>query len=193
MVMVGAGLLRACCLLWALLLVGPAPVRADDASIHVRSAEITQGPEGLVLAAAFRIELDQILEEALNRGLTLHFVTEFELRYEPWYFLGLLDRVAARFEQEHRLSYNPLTRQYRVTAGGLTRHVDTLSQALGMVARVSDRLAATRDEYRPGESYQAQLRLRLDASQLPKPFQLSSLGSRSWNLSSEWFRWPVTP
>jgi hypothetical protein len=37
------------------------------------------------------------------------------------------------------------------------------------------------------------VRLRLDTSQLPKPFHLTALGSREWNIASEWHRWTVTP
>ena len=32
--------------------------------------------------------------------------------------------------------------------------------------------------------------MRLDVTQLPKPFQVNALTSRDWNLSSEWQRWP---
>ena len=55
-----------------------------------------------------------------------------------------------------------------------------------------------REEIEPGTLkkdtvYTAALRLRLDTSQLPKPFQLSVLGSREWNIGSDWHRWTVTP
>jgi hypothetical protein len=33
--------------------------------------------------------------------------------------------------------------------------------------------------------------MRLDVTQLPKPFQLNALTSRDWNLASEWRRWPL--
>jgi len=35
--------------------------------------------------------------------------------------------------------------------------------------------------------------LRLDASQLPKPFQINALASRDWSLQSEWYRWSFVP
>jgi len=44
-----------------------------------------------------------------------------------------------------------------------------------------------------GTTYTAGLRLRLDTSQLPKPFNLNALGSREWNIGSDWVRWAVTP
>jgi len=43
------------------------------------------------------------------------------------------------------------------------------------------------------EPYVAGVRMRLDVSQLPKPFQLNALASRDWNFGSEWHRWSVTP
>ena len=37
----------------------------------------------------------------------------------------------------------------------------------------------------------AMLRLRFDATQLPKPFQLHT--GRDWSVSSDWYRWTVNP
>jgi hypothetical protein len=33
--------------------------------------------------------------------------------------------------------------------------------------------------------------MRLDLTQLPKPFQVSALTNRDWDLASEWRRWPL--
>jgi hypothetical protein len=41
--------------------------------------------------------------------------------------------------------------------------------------------------------YEAAVRLRLDTTQLPKPFQISALTSRDWSLQSDWVRWSFTP
>jgi hypothetical protein len=42
-------------------------------------------------------------------------------------------------------------------------------------------------------SYQAGIRMRLDTTQLPKPFQLNAIASRDWTLASDWHRWMITP
>jgi hypothetical protein len=34
--------------------------------------------------------------------------------------------------------------------------------------------------------------MRLDLSQLPKPFQINAVNTREWNLSSEWKRFNYT-
>jgi hypothetical protein len=45
----------------------------------------------------------------------------------------------------------------------------------------------------PGDVYTAGLRQWLDTSQLPKPLQINALGSRDWNLNSDWYRWTFKP
>ena len=183
--------LASCLLALALASTGNAgPV---DPAIHVRSADVYVSGEGYALDAAFQVELGETLEEALHRGLTLHFVTEFQLLFERWYLFGLWNKNISSLDLRYRLAFNALTRQYRVTTGALTRNVETLQEAIALMARVRNRQVASRDELEAGVVYLAQLRLRLDSSQLPKPFQLSSIGSKSWNVSSDWYRWTVRP
>ena len=45
----------------------------------------------------------------------------------------------------------------------------------------------------PGVVYIAGVRRRLDTGKLPKPLQLDAIGSRDWNLSSDWYRWTFKP
>jgi len=170
-----------------------APARAAEPAIHVRSADVTVTADGAVLDANFQIDLGDTLEEALSKGLSLHFVAEFELIYERWYLLNLWNRTIASVELRYRLNYNALTRQYRLTVGSLTQNVESLADAIQMMARIRNQVIASRDDLKPGQDYTAQLRLRIDPKQLPKPFQISSIGSRSWNVSSEWYRWTVRP
>lgn len=169
------------------------PAAAGDPSAHIRSAEIQLNGEGYDLDATFEIDLGTTLEEALHRGVPLYFATEFQLVYERWYLLNLWNRKVAAFERTHRLTYHALTRQYRLTAGALTQSVETLTQALAIMGRVSSHHFAPREDLEPGVIYAAQIRFRLDPTQLPKPFLINSIGSRSWNLSSDWYRWAVTP
>ena len=37
----------------------------------------------------------------------------------------------------------------------------------------------------------AELRLRLDITQLPRPFQISALGNKEWSLNSDWKTWQL--
>ncbi len=169
------------------------PLSAGAQGIHVKSAELAPNAGEYYLSASFEVELSPTLEEALNRGVALHFVVEFELILPRWYTLYLWNRRVARYEQDYRLSYNALTRQYRVSLGTLHQSLDTLEEALALLGVFTRRPLFNASELVSGRVYEAQIVMRLDTGQLPKPFQIDALGSRDWNLSSNWYRWTLAP
>ena len=79
----------------------------------------------------------------------------------------------------------------RLSFGALHQNFDTLDEALAVLGRVHPRVVVDSDALDKGKVYEAVIRMRLDVSQLPKPFQINALASRDWNLSSEWFRWTL--
>ena len=178
--------LLALCLLWCSTAVAAAE------GIHVKSAEISQNGGDYYLEAIFEVELTRTLEDALNKGLPLHFIVEFELIRPRWYTLYLWNKSVLEFEQPYRLSYNALTRQYRLSMGALHQNFDTLNDALALMGRLRRRFLADADMLDAGKVYEAAVRMRLDVTQLPKPFQINALASRDWNLASAWFRWTLT-
>jgi hypothetical protein len=187
--------LRACLLCWfALLLacgvfVAPAAA-ADRIAVHSAQLQLAEDPEGaVVLEAQFDFELPPVLEDAVNRGIALYFVVEFELFRPRWYWFDkkLVDTV-----RTYRLTYSPLTRQYRLATGTLAQPFDSLADALATLRRVRGWRVADRTLIRPEDDYTAQVRMRLDTSQLPKPFQVNALTNRDWTLASDWRNVPVS-
>ncbi|HEY0336846.1 MAG TPA: DUF4390 domain-containing protein, partial [Burkholderiales bacterium] len=89
---------------------------AHAQGIDVRKASFTAGEDYYVLEADFDIALTPTLEEVLNKGVSLYFVLEYELIRPRWYWFN--DRVIY-LNQQYRLSYNALTRQYRLGIGNL--------------------------------------------------------------------------
>lgn len=177
-----------CALAWALGMPGLA---AAD-TIAVRSAELRIEEGEVLLNAEFDLTLNATLEEALQRGIPLYFLLEFELSRSRWYWL---DEKVSQTSLSYRLSYNALTRQYRVALGSglLAPTFNTLEEVERYVGRVTSRPVASASALSKGTRYDAALRLRLDVNQLPKPFQVSALGSREWTLSSDWYRWSFVP
>ncbi|HMM54061.1 MAG TPA: DUF4390 domain-containing protein [Candidatus Desulfobacillus sp.] len=162
------------------------PCFASAAEIDVKSAEIRAGDEAWLLDAEFGIDLGQRLQEVIAHGVALYFIAECELTSTRWYWID--EHVAGR-KQTWRLAFNALTRQYRLSSGALFQSFDTLEEALGVLSRLRDWKVADKGQLKPGETYHAALRLKLDLTQLPKPFQVSALGSRDWNISAEIRRW----
>ena len=175
---------------WAAVMAGPRPAIAGDA-IEIVSARLQSpaGGEGWVLAAEFSVPLSGQLEEAVSRGVALYFMVEFELVRPRWYWW---DEKTATESQTYRLSYHALTRQYRVSLNGFQQSFASLADAMAAMSRVRwTVLEATRVS--PGAAYEAQVRMRLDVSMLPKPFQVTAITDRDWNLQAEWKRFRFNP
>ena len=115
---------------------------------------------------------------------------DFELTRGRWYWL---DEKVAKTAIVYRVSYNALTRQYRVASGLLTQTFNSLEEVERFIGRITSRPVASADALTKGAKYDAAVRLRLDVNQLPKPFQVNALASREWTLASDWQRWSFTP
>ena len=170
------------------LLVLAFAARADN--IEIKSAQVALREDGYAVDADMEIALTPTLEDILNKGVALNFLLEFELIRPRWYWLN--EKVVSQ-SQQYKLSYNTLTRQYRISLGTIYQNFETLSEALQFISRPRNVPVADKAILQTGTTYSASLRMRLDVSQLPRPFQISVLGSREWNVSSDWFRFPVTP
>jgi hypothetical protein len=175
----------------AVLILGMlAAVSARADVIVVKSAELRAEEDGYYLNAEFEFSLNSTLDEALQKGVPLYFLLEFEISRPRWYWL---DEKVTSSTTQYRVSYNALTRQYRIASGLLGLTFESLDVVERFLSRVTAREVARRDQLAKGTRYEAALRLRLDVNQLPKPFQVSALASREWTLQSEWYRWSYTP
>ena len=168
----------------------PAPAQADEriGVIAVALEPDTSDAGGAVLNATFEFEMPQALEEAVAKGIAIYFNIEFELFRKRWYWL---DRQISSSTLTYRLSYSPLTRQYRLARGGLSQPFESLDEALNLLKSVRQWKVIEPGMLSPRESYDAQVRMRLDVTQLPKPFQVNAITSREWNLASDWRAVPV--
>jgi hypothetical protein len=176
-------------LTWSLLLavsLAAMPARADES--EVRDAELRTVEDGLVLDADFEFELTPRLAEVLASGVPLYFVVEFEFGRRRWYWLD--EKVASK-KLEMRVSYHPLSRQYRLATGPLQQNFASLQDALNVIRHVRSWLVIDRTESFSDTDYEAAVRLRLDTALLPKPFQLSALTSRDLHLETSWKRFVV--
>lgn len=166
---------------------------ADSAcadSITVTSLKLVPQDTQYAVNADFEFDLTSRLEQALNSGVALHFVVEFELTRPRWWWL---DEKTASERLQLRLSYNALLRQYRISSGAFHQNFSSLQDTLRTLTRVRSWPVVERERLRPDAHYVAALRMRLDTAQLPKPFQLSALTNRDWTLTSDWTRITFSP
>jgi hypothetical protein len=153
---------------------------------EIRSVALTPSDDFYILDTDVALELTPQLEDVVSRGVPLYFVAEFELSRRRWYWL---DEKVAEKTLVYRLSYSALTRQYRLTSGVLHQNFASLHEALRTLTRIRNWGIIERNAIKPGENYNARVRFRLDMTQLPKPFQVSALGNRDWNVATDWLNW----
>jgi len=178
--------------LLALILMGMLiHASAQAGSIEINHAAIERGENGYRLASSYDVELNRGLEDALHRGIPLYFTTEVEMSRTRWYWF---DETAVSASQTIRIAYNVLTRQYSTSiSGGLQQYFNSLDDALFMVRRPNRWTVANYGDLTRGATYTVYVRMMLDTSQLPKPFQVNALNNRDWRLSSDWKRFTFRP
>ncbi len=151
---------------------------------------VERTPEGLLLSAQVQFELPAVVDEALQKGIPMFFVAEAALTRDRWYWY---DKEVARAARHMRLSYQPLTRRWRLAVSSapignagmsLGQNFDTRDEALAAVQRLSGWKIADAQDADADPRHAVTLRFRLDVSQLPRPFQIGLVGQDEWNLAA---------
>jgi hypothetical protein len=158
---------------------------------HSSAAEITTlqvslapGDEGYRLSASYDFTLNRRLEDTLLRGVPLYFTTDVQLTRKRWYWL---DEVAISASRTTRIVYNVLTGQYHASVDGqLQRSFSTLDDALALIRRPGRWTIGDKASLQSATQYTVASRMRLDVSQLPKPFQINAINDNDWRFSSDW-------
>lgn len=172
----GLGALLLALLAWAL--AGAA--RAE--SIELLSHELRRTDSGLLFDYSAHLELPRAVEEALLKGVPVYFVARAEVFRPRWYWR---DARVDRATRTWRLTWQPLTRRYRLNLGSISQTYDTLAEALGAIQRASRWKLADAAELGDDTGLYVEFSLRLDTSQLPRPLQIGFGGQADWDLAIE--------
>ena len=175
------------CLMTLLLIVSPLSF-ATGSSIQIKSAELQAEDSYYTLDADVDISFDKEIEEAINKGVPLNFLVEFQIVSPRKYWF---DDEVVTTTQTVTLSYHALTRQYLVNRNVHQQSFETLSEAKQAMMELGDWKVVEKSLLEKGEVYRAALLIRLDQSKLPKAIQVDTLSSEKWNLTSEKFEWAL--
>jgi hypothetical protein len=178
--------LLACCL----LALAPSAM-AEAPLTEISQLRLERSDEGVLLTAYVKFELPPIIDDALDKGIPMFFVADAVLYRDRWYWY---DKQVASASRHMRLSYQPLTRRWRLVVSptpignsglALGQTFDTREEALAAVQGVAHWKIAEATDVDPASRYNVDFRFRLDVSQLPRPFQISVVGQPDWHLSAE--------
>jgi hypothetical protein len=176
--------LLACAMLALVALVA----RAENADIT--QLRFDRNEDGLLLSANISFELPAVIDDALAKGIPMFFVAEATLLRDRWYWT---DKTVANATRHMRLSYQPLTRRWRLvvsptpigSAGvALGQTFESREEALAAIQRISHWKIADAADIDPDSRYNVDFRFRLDVSQLPRPFQIGAVGHSDWSIAA---------
>lgn len=149
----------------------------------INHVEIEQQGDSYVLNADVDLPLSHELRVAAQHGVPLYFTVEFRLVQPRWWWF---DEPVYDQEQTWRVAYNALVRQWRVTSGDYSVPEMSLADALQNITRINNWSVGPFTGVDPNKHYEAQFRMKLDTSLLPRPFRMDALGGRAWALSTPW-------
>lgn len=162
------------------------PLLADEKT----GLELQRDGDDLLLTSSLHWVLPDLVQDALLKGIPVHFIAQADMGRERWYWSNQELLSAERFM---RLSYQPLTRRWRLYTGSqpfegqglgvaLSSTFETLQEAVQAMQRIVRwRIGAIADLPSSG-SAMLQLRFRIDLSHFPRPLQIGALGRSDWNL-----------
>jgi len=167
--------------------------QAQEAGRAALQLRVERSAQGVFLSAVVPVQLPPSVENALLNGIAMHFVAQAQILRHRWYWS---DKVLVNAMRYVRLSYQPLTRRWRVaqvsepiapTGLGiaLAQNYDTLQEALAAMGRIPRWRVAQASELDEDTPYTLRLNYRLDTSQLPRPLQWGAVGGVNWNLQLE--------
>lgn len=166
-------------------------VRAEGSSSPVPDIKLERNDEGVWLSTTLKFELPGVVEDALLKGIPVHFVADVDVFRDRWYWFN---RKVSSVQRRFRLAYHPLTRRWRlnVTEGeasdseqGLTlnQNFENLQDAMNAAQRFSHWRIADASHLEAGAKHWVEFRFRLDVAQLPRPLQIGTLGQSDWQIS----------
>lgn len=162
---------------------------SEPGEILIEDAYAWASGDSQMLDARFVIRLSSGAEEALENGVPLTFELQIQMiKKNRW----LWDVVEAEHVRVRELQYHALSRSYQVKDinEGSQANYSRLDDAL-IAAGTVEGLLFTSEPLEPDRSYIIRLRGSLDIESLPTPVRLLAYVSAGWDMSSEWYAWPL--
>ncbi|MFV9474432.1 DUF4390 domain-containing protein [Advenella sp. RU8] len=149
----------------------------------IESLELGKEKNNYTLSANISLNLGDEVRNAAERGVPLYFTLNMEVLKQQ---LLWFDTTALTQQHTWRIQYNALLRQWRISNGELSISELSLDDSLQHIIHLESWPIENLDQLDPAIDYKGRLRLKLDTSLLPRPFQINAFNSSAWSLSTPW-------
>ena len=183
--------LQACVLVWACVLGTPSAWAQNQ--VAITSFQTERNEDVYQISAQFDVELSNTVQEALLKGIPVYFVVDTKVYRDRWYWS---DKLVAAAQRHIRISYQPLTRRWRMQVASqpivqnglgvsLMQTYDSLEEVMVNLRRLNRWKFADAAQIETGAGHRLEFAFYLDLSQLPRPLQMGAAGQSEWE-------WAVT-
>lgn len=166
------------------------PVHADGGRVEYRSLVSYVIDGDVMLESDVSVRLSGLTRAALHSGVALEFDVEIDVVKQRNFWP---DRTMRRYQIPLRLSYQDLTRSYRLERlnSGQRASFRELDTALDAVAQLRDVVLIPDSALTAPGRYYGVMRVSLDLDALPSPLRTQAYFSRAWTLQNGEQSWPL--
>ena len=143
------------------------------------------------ISAQFDLELSNTVQEALLKGIPVYFVVDAKVYRDRWYWS---DKLVSAAQRHIRISYQPLTRRWRMQVASqpivqnglgvsLMQVYDSLEEVMANLRRLNRWKFADASQIETSAGHRLEFAFYLDLSQLPRPLQMGAAGQSEWELA----------
>lgn len=156
----------------------------------IQSLETLMRDRVYLLNATFNYNFSNEAIEALEHGVPLLILVDIEILTPRWWWS---DKTIADLEQGYLLLYHALSESYVVhnLNSGTQNNFVTLQQALEFLRQIKELPILDANLLNPKKNYYLRVRSHLDIESLPAPMRPLAYISSDWQLSSDWYKWPL--
>ncbi|MDR0276219.1 MAG: DUF4390 domain-containing protein [Burkholderiaceae bacterium] len=166
---------------------------AAPGAVELSELQVMPEGDGLYLSAQMHLAPGPMVEQALDKGIPIHFVADAQIVRERWYWF---DGKIADEKRYFRLAFQPLTRRWRVNVSsqpildsGLgvsySQYYDSLDEAMRAIGRIARWRIADAAELASSARQTLRFHFRLDTRQLPRALQAGTSGQSGWTMEVE--------
>jgi len=168
----------------------PVSAEQDATGFSIQSLETLMKNRVYLLNANFHYNFSKDAIEALQHGVPLLILVNIEILSPRWYWTDL---GIAELEQGYLLLYHALSESYVVNNlnSGTQTNFISLSRAINFLSRIKELPILDANLLDANKDYYLRVRTHLDIESLPAPMQPLAYISSDWQLSSDWYEWPL--
>lgn len=162
---------------------------AGEFSAHIKTASLEPQDGWYVLNAEVDHVLSPVAKEAIQSSIPLVWCLKIQLKQVRYF----QDKTLTHLNYRYRIRYHALLNSYSVT--NETTHTQkkyiSLSEAFDALSQIRELKVIPVSALKKNKPYQVAIKLEFDKEQLPAPLRPEAYLNSAWDLSSDWYLWPL--